>query len=189
MMSLSTSVFHAEESCKDCDAGGGALPQRRREECLMPQAPLMELLETVIGLGSRMEIRAKGYSMDPFIREGDILAISPIPSGGLQLGDIVAFRLPAANKFAIHRVIGVTADAYLVRGDCCSEPDGLIPKKDVLGAVSRIERLGCNIRLGLGPEKAVIAFLSSKNILWRAAPFVKQGCGIIMARQANLQRL
>ncbi len=182
MMSLSTSVFHARESHTGCDSGGGGLPQQRREECVMAQGPLMELLETVLGRGSCMQIEAKGHSMDPFIKDGDVLAISPTPSGGLRLGDIVAFRLPAADKLLIHRVIGMFPDACLVRGDCCSEPDGLIQKKDVLGVVSRIERRGCRINLGLGAEKAVIAFLSSKNILWRAIPAVKQSRGIVRGR-------
>jgi signal peptidase I len=175
-------VLNMRRASPDLGAAAVDLRQRRREECLMAQAPLRELLETVLGRGSCMEIRAKGYSMDPFIRDGDVLAVSPLPSGGLQPGDIIAFKLPAADKLAIHRVIGMSADSCLVRGDCCSEPDGYVLKENILGVVSRIERRGRRIRLGMGPEKALIAFLSSKNILWRGAPAVRRHFGSITGR-------
>jgi signal peptidase I len=136
------------------------------EECMIAQAPLMGLIQEVLGRGSCMKLQAKGYSMNPFIKEGDVLTLSPMIDGAPKVGDVVAFKLPEDGKLAIHRVIKSSADLYLIKGDCCSEPDGYIFEKDILGLVSGIERDGNTTRLGLGPEKILISFLSGKNMLW-----------------------
>lgn len=149
-----------------CNAGPGTVGDLEKEECVLAQGPLIELIQTVLNRGSSIRLRARGYSMDPFIKDGDVLALSPIAAGKPKFGDIVAFKLGEKTKLVIHRVIQTSADSCLVKGDCCSEPDGRIPQKDILGLVSGVERDGRKIRFGLGPEKVPIAFLSGKNRLW-----------------------
>ncbi len=144
----------------------GTVPDLDTEKYSISHAQLIELIKTVLEKKSCMKLRAEGYSMNPFIKNGDILTISSVAIGGVKLGDIVAFKLPETNSLAIHRIIKIAGNSCLIRGDCCSEPDGFIPKKDILGSVSRIERIGGRVRLGIGPGKVIIAFLNGKNILW-----------------------
>ena len=137
-----------------------------QHECVIAQEPLMELIQSVLGRGSCIKLRAKGYSMDPFIKDEDVLTLSPMEAGKPGFGDVIAFKIHENSRIVIHRVIRTSADSCLVKGDCCSEPDGLISRKDILGLVSGVERDGRKVRFGLGPEKVPIAFLSGKNRLW-----------------------
>jgi len=144
----------------------GAILSLDKDECMIAQAPLLELIQEVLGRGSCMKLQAKGCSMNPFIKDGDVLTLSPMIAGAPKAGDVVAFKLPEDGKLAIHRVIKTSADLYLIKGDCCSEPDGHIFKKDILGLVCDIKRDGNTTKLGLGPEKILISFLSGNNLLW-----------------------
>ncbi len=153
--------FRGDES-----SGPGIVSGLDKEDWPIAPAPLMDLLQAVMGRGTSIELRAKGFSMDPFIKDGDVLTLSPLRTREPRLGEVVAFKLPEAGKISIHRVIHTKADSCLIKGDCCSEPDGFIPKTNILGLVNRIDRAGRRIRFGLGLERALIAFLSRRGMLW-----------------------
>jgi signal peptidase I len=126
---------------------------------------LIGLLSAVLEKGSRFRFRAAGFSMAPFVRDGDIITVSPLRSRVPRLGDLVAFTSPGKDRLLVHRVVARKNDALLVKGDNLVCPDGLVPLNRLLGRVSRIERNGKRILLGLGPEKAVIALLARQNRL------------------------
>ena len=77
----------------------------------------------------------------------------------------MAFVNPQTDKLIIHRVIGKASGFYLIKGDKIFNPDGLIPKENILGRVGKIERTNKNIYFGLGFERVVIAFLSRIRLL------------------------
>jgi hypothetical protein len=139
------------------------------EERTIATEPLLDMIQSVLGRGSSIQIMAKGRSMTPFIKDSDTLILLPAPAGSPGLGDVVAFKSTQDNKLAIHRVVKKLHNGYWIKGDSCSEPDGFIPQKDILGVVNRIERAGRRIKFGFGPERFLIAFLSARNILF---PFV-----------------
>jgi len=56
-------------------------------------------------------------------------------------------------------------DAYIVKGENTLESDGLIKKENILGVVTKVERKGKKVFLGLGPERFLIALLTRKNLL------------------------
>jgi hypothetical protein len=99
--------------------------------------------------------------MDPFIRDGDVITVSPLRSTRPRVGDVVAFaRLEGAN-LVVHRVVARRGWDAVVQGDGVPEyADGLIPAESLLGRVTRVERDGRSVWLGLGPERVVIAWLS-----------------------------
>ncbi len=103
--------------------------------------------------------------MHPFIRDGDVLTVSPCRGKRPRPGDVVAFRHPASQKLVIHRLIARLGNSCLIRGDGASQADGLTPWENVIGAVSRVERGGRPVRLGLGPERRLIAWLSRRDLL------------------------
>jgi hypothetical protein len=146
------------------DPKNGEFKAHRRELSLRGRA-LIDLLQATLGRGSSIRLKAKGRSMSPFIQDGDILRLSPADSNSLSVGDVVAFRFSESDRIAIHRVTGKIDGHYLIRGDYCSEPDGLIPGIDILGQVSMVERCGKEISFGLGPERHIIAFLSGRDLL------------------------
>lgn len=127
---------------------------------------LVELLRAVLGKGAPCRFRAKGFSMSPFVRDGDVITVSPLSGASPRRGDVVAFVRPGMEKLVVHRVVGKRGHSYLIKGDSTPEADGLIPEANVLGRVIRVERDGKEVFLGLGPERFLIAFLTGRGLLF-----------------------
>ncbi len=124
------------------------------------------LLKDILCKGSQCRFQAKGYSMSPFIRDGDVLTISPLPDSSPIIGDIVAFVHPETKKLTIHRIISRKGDSYIIKGDNANESDGLLRKENILGLVTGIERDGRKVFICLGPERFLIAFLNRRGLLF-----------------------
>lgn len=131
---------------------------------------LVELLQAVLDKGMPFRFRAKGFSMSPFIKDGDVITVSPLSSAPPRLGEVVAFVHPALEKLVVHRVVGKRGNSYCTRGDSALKMDGLIAEADILGHVTRVERDGKAVSLGLGPERLLIAFLTRRGLL---LPFLR----------------
>lgn len=125
----------------------------------------LELLKTVLETGKPFRFIASGFSMYPFIQDKDIITIAPLPANRPLSGDVVAFILPDTGKLTVHRVTKIRDTIFQIRGDYMQEPDGLVPRINILGTVTRVERNGRNITTGLGRERRLIAFLSRHDLL------------------------
>ena len=102
--------------------------------------------------------------MTPFIRDGDIVTVSSLAK--FSVGTIVAFRHPETNRLIVHRITAVRNGSVNIQGDESAEyMDGWISTANLLGQVTRIEREGRNISLGMGIERYLIAYLSRKQKL------------------------
>jgi signal peptidase I len=139
---------------------------------------LETLMGAVLERGKSFRFQAKGWSMAPFILDGDLIRVAPLSSAKLKPGHIVAYLNPGNSQLVVHRIVSVQPNAYLIRGDNQSDQDcQLISPENILGCVMQIERAGRNIRLGLGPESALIAKLSRKGLLQpylaRLKPFMR----------------
>ena len=132
----------------------------------------LELLRAVLERGVPFRFCALGFSMTPFIQDGDILTVAPLNGRTLHLGEVVACAHPDTGRLAVHRVIAELNGAMMLRGDNSPEPDGLIPRENILGVVTRVERAGHDVRVGLGAERVLIALLQRANALPRAVYLV-----------------
>jgi hypothetical protein len=132
---------------------------------LSPDHFLVELVKEVLGKGVECRLQVKGYSMSPFIKDSDVVTISPMSESSPGFGDVIAFIHPKTDKFIIHRVVGKIGDACLVKGENALEPDGLIERKHIIGIITRVERKGRRVFFGLGPERFLIALLTRTNLL------------------------
>jgi hypothetical protein len=104
--------------------------------------------------------------MAPFIKDGDVISVSPLSSLSPGAGDVVAFLHPETKLLCIHRVVSGNDAALLIQGDNRpDDPDGFIPREAIMGRVTRVERGGQRVRLGLGPERRLIALLSHSGVL------------------------
>ncbi|MCL4500967.1 MAG: S24/S26 family peptidase [Deltaproteobacteria bacterium] len=126
---------------------------------------LQEFLRAVLSRGASFRFKARGFSMHPFIQDGDNLTIIPVKGGKLRCGQVAAFCHPETGKLVVHRLLCRRPGGVLVRGDNIPDADGLIRPADVLGLVTRVERQGRAVLLGLGPERRLIAWLSRHNLL------------------------
>ncbi len=114
---------------------------------------LIGLLQAVLDKGVPFRFQAKGYSMLPFIGDGDVITVSPLSDASLHLGNVVAFVYPETGKLAVHRIVGRVRGALLIKGDNMFDADGFIPRSRILGCVTRVERNGKKAPLGLGVER------------------------------------
>jgi hypothetical protein len=137
-----------------------------QKEFLLDGASLAKLLEAALAKEHSFRFQAKGYSMSPFIRDGDTLTISVLQNTTLSIGAIVAFLPPPAKKLIVHRVIGRKAGLYLLKGDRAFNSDGLVQRQDIVGRLSAIERGERHIHAGLGKEGLVISLLSRARIIY-----------------------
>lgn len=135
---------------------------------------LTELLGAVLEKGVPFRFMAKGFSMSPFIKNGDIVTVSPISKSGVHMGDVVAFINPHSGKLTVHRIIGKKKNDFIIQGDNVPIADGIITAAELIGVVSKVERKGKEVSLGLGPESPVVAFLTRvgilrplRNIIWK----------------------
>jgi hypothetical protein len=127
---------------------------------------LIELMQAVHAKGLPFRFNAGGHSMTPFIRDGDVICVSPLASRAPGLGDVAAFIHPDTKLLCLHRVLSVHGDRFLIQGDNMPEnPDGMIPREAIVGWVTHIERAGRKVRMGLGPERLLLALLSRRGLL------------------------
>ena len=116
------------------------------------------MLKDVLARGVPFRFEARGYSMTPFIRDSDVVTISPLRGRRARFGEVVAYAGPTEGLI-VHRVIARRPGFYEIRADNSYAADGVVPVAGVFGAVSRVERRGHRVRLGLGPERALVGGL------------------------------
>ena len=123
-------------------------------------------MQAVLEKGLSFRFRAKGWSMAPFIRDGDIVTLSPLKIASPRVGDIYAFVHPVMHKMVVHRAVAKYEKGLLFKGDnSLGKKDGVIPFELLLGRVIQIERNNHRVCLGLGVERYLIAWLSRLGFL------------------------
>ena len=166
-----------ETDCDGFSTSGGELP--------LSSFALSELLEAVVERGCRLRFQVRGYSMFPFIRDGDVVTVGPWRPSRFSHGQVLAFRNPSSEDLCVHRVVARKGDSLLLRGDAADQADGLVPSDGVLGRVTSVERDGCKLALGLGSERFLIALLSRTGIMsaLRRALGAVRGCAAARAQE------
>lgn len=79
-----------------------------------------------------------GFSMEPLLRNGDRVRLTPARRSALRIGDLVAFRREDGMP-VVHRVIQVTPE-LVTQGDNNSQPDPPCPAETPFALVSGVER-------------------------------------------------
>jgi hypothetical protein len=146
----------------------------KADELPLSGATLLDLMRAVLARDVPFRFCARGWSMAPFIRDGDVITVAPLGSSRPGVGEVVAFIRPEAGNLVVHRVVARRDAAVFIQGDSLPEcPDGIIPRENLLGRVTRIERNGHEVRLSLGPERYLIAWLS------RAGKLIPMRAGLV----------
>jgi len=154
----------------------------RKDEISLKGESLKALLQDVIKRGKKFRFETKGFSMHPFVRNGDVLTLAPLSGRKIQIGDIVACEEPVSRKLIVHRVVRKKEKGYLVKGDNSYKADGCVQRDSIYGRVVRVERKGKAVSFSLGPEKYVIASISRDLIgrrvlcyLWHLVWLMRRG--------------
>jgi len=126
----------------------------------------VDILRATLAKRASLRLQVKGFSMTPFVRNGDVVTLSPISGDKVGVGRVVAFLRACDRKLVIHRLVGVLQgpeERYIPKGDNLSGPDDPISRADMLASVEKVERGGKVLSLGMGPERGLIAYLSRIN--------------------------
>jgi len=145
---------------------------------------LVELLRAVLDKGMPFRFQAKGASMSPFIKDGDVIIVSPLSGALPRRGDVVAFTHPQTQSLVVHRIVAKKGDCFIIKGDNTSNTGDLILKANILGCVTRVKRDGKKIFMGLGPERFLIALLTRRGLLFPLLYPLKRMLGPIIRRLA-----
>lgn len=98
-----------------------------------------ELLEA----GLQIRFQARGASMSPAIRDGEVVHVKAASASSLRTRDIVLVK--DAHGLRLHRLIRVDFknDAFVTRGDCGQQDDPMVRSDQILGvAVAKEVRVG-----------------------------------------------
>jgi len=111
---------------------------------------LLELSRDILEKGKSVRFQAKGWSMRPFIQDGDFIVVNPIENSSIKTGDVV-FYLTTENKIIVHRVIRKYKKkgrmTVLIKGDASFSSPEKVEIQNVLGKVVAVERNGRKKRL------------------------------------------
>ena len=109
-------------------------------------AAFVELVAQLLDEGHPVRFTARGGSMRPFIRDGDVVTVRCYDGKSPRRGDVAAY-LTEQKQVRLHRVVGGGARCgWLVRGDahwCAAER---VRSGEVLGRVHTVVRDGKHCR-------------------------------------------
>ncbi len=104
----------------------------------------------LLAQGKTVRFQAKGWSMQPTIRDGDFVTVSPEGVQSVSIGDIVLV-VDAEGKALVHRIIWPVLEGrqhhFLLKGDACVGKPEKVESKNILGRVVLSERGGRKRRL------------------------------------------
>ncbi|MFW6117098.1 MAG: signal peptidase I [Thermoproteota archaeon] len=74
-------------------------------------------------------------SMKPVIPVGSLVVIKPVDPETLKTGDIICFKISESTSVT-HRVVNITQEGYITKGDANEDPDQWrVKKEDLIGKV------------------------------------------------------
>jgi signal peptidase I len=129
----------------------------------------------LLRLGKTLRFQARGSSMQPLVRDGDVLLVQPAGSRQVRVGDVILCSSHAEQRVIVHRVVRkrLTPDGmrYWVQGDQVSRPDGLMSDEQIFGQLIAIDRHDLQIDM-CHPK---LRFLSGLAVLRSRWQFGRQG--------------
>jgi uncharacterized repeat protein (TIGR01451 family) len=105
-----------------------------------------EVIRELLGEGLSVRFQARGASMSPAIRDGEVVEVTPVIVAKLRKDDIVLAK--ANSGFRLHRIVAANPanDVFITRGDCGQENDPPLTGAQILGLAQAKEvRVGRNI--------------------------------------------
>jgi signal peptidase I len=120
-------------------------------------ADFRELARNILRNGHQVHFRARGGSMYPFIKDGDVLEVTPYAEKLIiRCGDVLLIETNT-GKFLTHRVVNIKhhhgKDYYMIKSDASDSTDGWFRSENILGRVDVIERGSRRIWLTLPAQQ------------------------------------
>ena len=120
------------------------------------------MIKDIVKSGFNLEIKVKGSSMSPFLKNGDKVSVKS--KERYSVGDIVLVNvdMPLLGKSQTHchRIIFKYRKKYLIKGDNQAWKDGFYTSKEIIGFVYRR-----NGKIMKNYFKKIISIISLKEYL------------------------
>jgi ATP-binding cassette, subfamily B, bacterial len=105
---------------------------------------LYNISDELLNSDRQVRLRVGGYSMYPFLRNGDIITISKCSLDELKKGDIIVFK--SGNRWIAHRLLIIKSsenkNSLVSKGDTCRRKDPVISEENFIGKVISYSRKG-----------------------------------------------
>jgi uncharacterized repeat protein (TIGR01451 family) len=131
----------------DCISKDRMRAERTRTNCATKDRPQSRQFESfsmdLLQAGLRVRFQARGASMSPTIRDGEMVYVRPASESHLRRGDIVLVK--SGYGFRLHRLVHADPrrDVFTTRGDCGLQDDPAVQRDQILGvAVAKDVRVG-----------------------------------------------
>ncbi|MBR2699571.1 MAG: S24/S26 family peptidase [Clostridia bacterium] len=95
--------------------------------------------EELLARDGYLVYKTHGVSMEPMLRQNRDLVTIRVPASRLKKYDVALYK--RGEAYVLHRVIGVAADHYLIRGDNTYAVER-VPDSAVIGVLSSFKRKG-----------------------------------------------
>ena len=102
-------------------------------------SPVAELAGELLRGGAPVRIKARGGSMLPFIRDGDVVLVNPAGNSEIRLGDVICYETSPGTLF-LHRVVRRRAERFVTKGDALDFTDLVFPGQVLGKAVAVVGR-------------------------------------------------
>ena len=103
---------------------------------------LREACAALLSSGQLVRFRATGLSMDPTIRDGDVLTVEPVDLNEIRPGEVLLYR--TERGVVAHRLVRYetveSQPLYILRGDASGTCDPPVCVGEVLGRVTAVRR-------------------------------------------------
>ena len=102
-----------------------------------------ELCADILCAGIAVRFTARGSSMAPTIRDGEVVTVEPVGPRDGDTGDVVLYA--SRRGLTAHRVVGKRQGpepAFLARGDAPGSAEEPLHGEQMLGRVQQVERNG-----------------------------------------------
>ena len=96
--------------------------------------------EDVIAEQGRLVYTNVGDSMNPVIREGDLLVIEAVKVP-LKVGDVPLYKRNS-GQYVLHRIVGIKNGKYSMKGDNRTSVETGIRDRHIIGVLTAIVRNG-----------------------------------------------
>lgn len=102
-------------------------------------SPAAELAGELLRGGAPVRIKARGGSMLPFIRDGDVVLVNPAGNSEIRLGDVICYETSPGTLF-LHRVVRRRGERFVTKGDALAFTDVVFPGQVLGKAVAVVGR-------------------------------------------------
>lgn len=108
----------------------------------VPNSIILASVEELVAEGKSVDLRVKGSSMRPFVRNGQaVVLLKPIPEQGLRRGMVVMFRYN--GQPVLHRIMRIEKGGRLyIEGDGNYRRVEVVEPEDVVAYVAEVELVG-----------------------------------------------